>query len=223
LKTFSNPLARAALVASLLFAAPRLFAEDCHWWQFGRCNDEVQIEGLPQEAPKEGTVITIDVATNQAYLFQNGELVSKSAAATGSGKVLKKAGKTWLFHTPRGQMKVLRKLQDPVWRKPDWAFLEAGERVPAPDSPTRLVKGKLGKYALDLGDGILIHGTDDPKSIGKRVSHGCIRLPDEMLEQVYSAAQVGTAVYIFESAADAHAAEVMASKGRNDLEEKGTQ
>lgn len=223
MKSISNPLASVALAASLLLAAPQLFAEDCHWWQFGRCNDEAQIEGLPPGAPREGTVITIDVATNQAYLFQDGELVSKSAAATGSGKVLKKAGKTWLFHTPRGQMKVLRKLPDPVWRKPDWAFVEAGEKVPPPDSPKRLVKGHLGKYALDLGDGILIHGTDDPSSIGKRVSHGCIRLPEEMLEQVYSAAKVGTTVFIFESAEDAHAKEVMASKGRNDLDEQGAQ
>ncbi|HKO58033.1 MAG TPA: L,D-transpeptidase [Thermoanaerobaculia bacterium] len=221
MKTFSNPLARVVLAASLMFAAPQLFADDCHWWQFGHCKDEKQIEGLPEDAPKEGTVITIDVATNHAYLFQDGELVSKSAAATGSGKVLKKAGKTWLFHTPRGKMKVLRKLEDPVWRKPDWAFVEAGESVPAPDSPKRLVKGKLGKYALDLGDGILIHGTDDPNSIGKKVSHGCIRLPDGMLEKVYSAAKVGTDVYIFES--QSRDEEVMASKGRNDLDERGSQ
>ena len=220
MKTNRNPLARMVLAASLLFAAPGMFADDCHWWQFGHCVEQEQIEGLPQDAPREGTLITIDVATNKAYLFQDGELVNKSAAATGSGKLLKKAGKTWLFHTPRGKMKVLRKITDPVWRKPDWAFIEAGEKVPAPDSPKRLVKGHLGKYALDLGDGILIHGTDDPSSIGKRVSHGCIRLPEDMLEEVYSAAKVGTDVYIFESVPDARAKEVMASKGRNDLDEQ---
>jgi len=216
-----KPFARALLAVALILSTQQLQA-DCHWWQFGRCADAEAVEGLPPDAPREGTLITIDVSRNQIYLFEDGELVRNAPVATGSGKVLKKAGKTWLFHTPRGRMKVLRKLEDPVWRKPDWAFVEAGERVPSPDSPKRYVRGKLGKYALDLGDGILIHGTDDASSFGRNVSHGCIRVPDEMLEEVYKAAQVGTDVYIFESQPDLTRT---ASKGMNDLEvgAKGTQ
>jgi L,D-transpeptidase YbiS len=170
----------------------------CHWWQFGRCNDQTTA-GLPDEAPRTGVVITVDVSTNQAYLFQDGVLVVQSAAATGSGKEFVHGDDMWVFHTPRGHLKVKAKIKDPVWHKPDWAFLEAGERVPPADSPLRDVRGKLGKYALSLGDGILLHGTDDPKSIGKRVSHGCIRLPDLMIEKLYNTAQVGTDVFIFDS------------------------
>ena len=214
MNTSFKPLARALLIAGVIVSAQPLHA-DCRWWQFGHCKDEERIEGLPSDAPREGTLITIDVSSNQVYLFEAGKMVRKAPAATGSGKVLKKAGKTWLFHTPRGRMKVLRKMEDPVWRKPDWAFIEAGERVPPPDSPKRYVRGKLGRYALDLGDGILIHGTDDPDSIGQSVSHGCVRVPDEMLEQIYKAAKVGTDVYIFESQPDLTRA---ASKGVNDLE-----
>ena len=54
-------------------------------------------------------------------------------------------------------------------------------------------------FALDLGDGILIHGTDDSSSIGHRASHGCIRLPDEMMQTLWRDVPVGTDVYIFES------------------------
>jgi L,D-transpeptidase YbiS len=154
---------------------------------------------LPAEAPRTGTVITVDLSSNTVYLFQDGELVGSSPAATGSGKILKKGAKIWAFHTPRGHLKVLRKIDDPVWRKPDWAFVESGDPIPPPDSPKRLVKGHLGRYALDLGDGVLIHGTDDVDSIGRKVSHGCIRLPDKMLETVYKAAAVGTDVFVFES------------------------
>lgn len=173
----------------------------CSWWQFGRCPDKPaeSVEGLPPEAPREGTVITVDVSTNTAYLFQDGALVAKSPATTGSEKMLERGNDVWLFHTPRGRHKVLRKIVDPVWRKPDWAFIEVGEKVPPADSPKRMVKGKLGKYALDLGEGILIHGTDDPASIGKKASHGCVRLPDRMLARVWKAAAVGTEVYIFDS------------------------
>jgi L,D-transpeptidase YbiS len=193
---------KRVLAVAILILTPQLFAQSkpCRWYQW-RCNsgNEIVTEGLPPEAPHSGTVITIDVKSNQAYLFRDGQLVRKSKAATGSEKTLVVGDDEWQFHTPRGHLKVLRKITDPVWRKPDWAYLEAGERVPPPDSPRRYVKGKLGKHALDLGEGILIHGTDDASSIGRSVSHGCIRLPASMLEQVYKAAAVGTDVFIFDS------------------------
>ena len=229
MKSTPNLLARVAFAASLMLASQYAFAADddttkplttesaksstnqikadaqdsakpCHWWQFRRCDDaEQQIEGLPPEAPREGTVVTIDVSTNTLYLFDNGSLVAKSPAATGTGKILKKGNKVWAFHTPRGHLKVLRRIPDPVWTKPDWAFVEAGEKIPPPNSPKRLVRNHLGKYALDLGDGIMIHGTDDIDSIGRKASHGCVRLPDEMLEQVWNRTKIGTDVFIYES------------------------
>ena len=169
----------------------------CHWWQRRRCQKPVEVEGLPADAPRQGLLITVDTKHNNAYLFRDGELLAKAPAATGSEKLLKKGLKSWMFHTPRGRMKVLRKVEDPIWTKPDWAFVEVNEKVPPPDSPKRKVKGHLGKYALDLGDGIMIHGTKDVESLGKNVSHGCIRLPDEMLELVYQSASVGTNVFIY--------------------------
>jgi hypothetical protein len=196
------PLTGSLLAMSLMLGVslsaqtPRQVEKKCHWWQF-RC--EEQTEGLPAEAPRTGTVVTIDVATNRLYLFQDGELVDQSLAATGSEKVLKHGRRIWLFHTPQGHHKVLRKIVHPVWYKPDWAFIEAGERVPPPDSPRRQVRGHLGKYALDLGEGIMIHGTDEFDSIGRKVSHGCIRLPNDMLKTLYRSVSVGTDVYIFES------------------------
>ncbi len=190
---------RAILLACLLLTSS-IAAEEkpCAWYRFGQCN-EFFVEGLPPEAPRQGIVITIDVGTNQAYLFKDGQLIKRSKAATGSEKSLIIGEDEWLFHTPRGHMKVLRKITDPIWHKPDWAFVEKGEAVPPKGSPKREVRGKLGKYALDLGDGILIHGTDDPDSIGRKVSHGCIRLPDGMLKTVYDSARVGTDVFVFDS------------------------
>lgn len=172
------------------------------------------IEGLPDEAPRTGNVITIDVSTNRAYFFRDGELVKSSAAATGSDKVLRKGRKVWWFRTPRGRHTVVRKVKDPVWTKPDWAFVEEGRKVPPPDSPLRRERGTMGKYALDLGDRVMIHGTNDPKSIGRRVSHGCIRLPNDMLSLLWKEVAVGTEVYIFES----RPREIAESKGLNDLE-----
>jgi lipoprotein-anchoring transpeptidase ErfK/SrfK len=155
------------------------------------------IEGLPHDAPREGALITVDTATNTLYLFKDGQLVHKAPAATGMDKMLKDGDREWLFRTPRGIHPVQKRVADPVWFKPDWAYIEEKKKVPPRDSKDRLVKGKLGKYALDLGDGIMIHGTDDPASIGKKVSHGCIRLGNKMLNLLWKEAAVGTPVYIF--------------------------
>lgn len=172
-----------ALLASLAFTAAA----------------QQDVEGLPPDAPRTGTVITIDVSTNQAYLFRDGELIRKSSAATGSDKILKSGRRVWWFRTPRGRHTVVRKIVDPVWRKPDWAFVEEGEPIPPADSPKRLERGTMGKYALDLGERVMIHGTNQPRSIGRRVSHGCIRLPNDMLSLLWKEADVGTEVWIFDS------------------------
>ncbi len=160
---------------------------------------QLSAAGLPPEAPREGTVITVDVSTNTAYLFRDGELVRSSPVATGMDKILKKGNRTWLFRTPRGRHTVVGKSVDPIWRKPDWAYAEEGKPIPPAGSRARQVRGKLGRYALDLGDGILIHGSDDRKSFGKKASHGCIRMPDKMLAEVWKDAAVGTSVYVFDS------------------------
>jgi len=157
------------------------------------------IEGLPDEAPRQGVVITIDVSTNHAYLFEDGELIADGPAATGTEKTLIHGNDMWLFHTPRGHLTILRKIKDPVWTKPDWAFIEAGKPIPPPDSPRRLQKGVMGKYAMSLGEGIYIHGTDDPDSLDRKASHGCIRLPAKLMAKMWKAAKIGTDVYVFDS------------------------
>lgn len=178
---------------------------------------ESEVRGLPPEAPRTGTVVTIDVSTNMAFLFRDGELIKSSKAATGSDKILRKGTKVWWFRTPRGRHTVVRKVVDPVWTKPDWAFVEAGQKIPPPDSPLRKERGTMGKYALDLGDRVMLHGTNDPKSIGQRVSHGCVRLPRDMLKVLWKEVPVGTPVYIYDS--DPEMARLKGSeKGINSLD-----
>jgi L,D-transpeptidase ErfK/SrfK len=195
--------ARTILLAATLAVATAAVAQEA-------------TEGLPPDASRVGTVITIDVSTNRAYLFRDGELVRSSAAATGSDKVLRKGRNVWWFRTPRGKHTVVRKIVDPVWTKPDWAFVEEGKAIPPPDSPSRKEKGTMGKYALDLGERVMIHGTNDPKSIGRRVSHGCIRLPNDMLSLLWKEAELGTEVYIYESTPQQLAQN--GGRGLNDLD-----
>lgn len=42
-----------------------------------------------------------------------------------------------------------------------------------------------------------MHGTNNPASIGQAVSHGCIRLRNEDIAQLYHVVSVGTPVFIY--------------------------
>ena len=69
--------------------------------------------------------------------------------------------------------------------------------IPPRGSLNRRVPGELGRFALDLGNGYLIHGTPDETSIGLAVTHGCIRLADLDIAWLYENVPVGTPVYIY--------------------------
>lgn len=69
--------------------------------------------------------------------------------------------------------------------------------VPPIGSKNRTVQGMLGKYKLDTGAGVLLHGTPHKTSIGKAATHGCLRLRDEDIEWLYDYVPVGTKIYIY--------------------------
>ncbi|MEO7369038.1 MAG: L,D-transpeptidase, partial [Gemmatimonadaceae bacterium] len=61
----------------------------------------------------------------------------------------------------------------------------------------RRYAGVLGTRRLELGDGYGIHGTNEPASIGRAASHGCVRMLNEDVEKLYDMVPVGTPVYIY--------------------------
>lgn len=69
--------------------------------------------------------------------------------------------------------------------------------VPPFGTNQRRYKGVLGTRRLVLGDGYGIHGTNVPESIGRSVSHGCVRLRNEDIERLFDMVAVGTPVYIY--------------------------
>ncbi len=100
--------------------------------------------------------------------------------------------------TPLGLTEVVAKTRNPSWRPPESIRAEAAARgeplpdiiPPGPDNP-------LGGYALRLTrSGYLIHGTNRPYGVGMRVTHGCIRMYPENIEQLFPAVPVGMPVQI---------------------------
>lgn len=142
--------------------------------------------------------LVIDTAANRVTLRQGDVVLRDMTASCGSGNVLedKASGRRWVFDTPRGQYRIQSKVKNPLWIKPDWAFLEAGKPIPA-NSAERAEPGAMGDYALGLGKGYFIHGTLYKRMLGRNVSHGCVRLGDEDLAHLYRTLPIGTRVFIF--------------------------
>ena len=138
------------------------------------------------EGPREG--IVINLAEMRLYYFEGGlrSKVLTFPAAVGREE----------WETPTGQTQVAAKIVDPKWHPPDSIRREAaaeGKKLPevvppGPDNP-------LGRFALRLGwSKHMIHGTNQPDSIGRPVTHGCIRLYSDDMQELFERAQVGTPV-----------------------------
>jgi L,D-transpeptidase YbiS len=145
-----------------------------------------------------GTYLVIDTGRNRLTLVKSGTPALDAVCSTGSGRALSDPARKrrWVFDTPRGEFFIRAKHPQPVWIKPDWAFLEVGDPIPR-KLAERLAPMELGDYAMDLGDGYLIHGTLYPRALGLSVTHGCVRLGDDDLDTVYHSVRIGTPVYIY--------------------------
>ena len=142
--------------------------------------------------------IIINTTDNRFFLYRNKKLIREGFCSSGSYTLLQTEGeKRWIFKTPKGKYWIQGKITSPVWRRPDWAFVEEGLPIPPKDDPSRWEYGVLGDYALSIGDGYLIHGTIYKRFLGMPVTHGCVRLNDEDLEAIFNTLSIGSKVYIF--------------------------
>jgi L,D-transpeptidase YbiS len=157
-----------------------------------------QLTAALNKLSPSGAYVVIDQTQNRLYLMNDDKVVRTAVCSAGSGMILKDSGgkKKWVFDTPRGVFKVRNKIANPIWKKPDWAFVEEGKPIPK-NPEERFESGTLGKYALYLEDGYMIHGTLYTRLLGRSVTHGCIRLGADDLQAVWDAAPIGTPVYIF--------------------------
>jgi L,D-transpeptidase YbiS len=145
-----------------------------------------------------GRYIVIDRGASRLWLKRGDEVLMEAVCSAGSGRLLRdpQGDRRWVFDTPRGYFEVRDKIVNPVWRKPDWAFIEEG--LPVPEDPgERIEYGVLGRFALPFGDGYMIHGTLYERLLGSPVTHGCIRLGRVDLARLYASVEIGTPIFIF--------------------------
>lgn len=137
------------------------------------------------DAPRQRGIV-INLPEMRLYFFHgpNGRSVSTFPIGIGAEG----------SDTPVGKFTVVRKSVNPAWNVPQ------SIRREKPDLPARVPPGPdnpLGTHAMRLSLGsILIHGTNKPWGVGRRVSHGCIRLYPEDINRLYRLVPVGTRVTI---------------------------
>jgi len=94
--------------------------------------------------------------------------------------------------TPTGSFVVRVRQKDPTWYPPGQTPIAAGD-------PRNVLGARwLGFENTEKVQGIGIHGTRDPSSIGREVSNGCIRLLDEDVVMLYDFVPHGTRVVVRE-------------------------
>jgi L,D-transpeptidase YbiS len=164
-----------------------------------QANKELQRlrRSLAALTPKKPYIV-IDTHASLVYLRTVDSVYFKGTCSSGSGGELidSLTGRRWIFDTPRGAFKINSKITHPWWRKPDWAYIEEAEEIPA-DEGERYDKEMMGDYAMGFGNGYFIHGTIYERLLGMNVTHGCVRLGSDDLKWIFDRVPIGTSVFIF--------------------------
>ena len=143
------------------------------------------------DAPREG--IVVNLPEHRLYYYPPAKAGEPRVVVTYPVSVGKMD-----WSTPLGLTKVASNIKDPPWYPPESVRAEHAARgdilpkmIPAgPDNP-------LGLFAMRLaipGGSYLIHGTNKPAGVGMQVTHGCMRLYPEHIEELYKMVAVDTPV-----------------------------
>ena len=134
-------------------------------------------------ARRYGTVVTISQSSFRLRLFKRLKFVKSYGVAVGQPA----------YPTPRGLFSIANKAVNPPWTAPNspWAGAYRNETVPGGSSENPLKARWMG-----IVNGVGIHGTGEPGSIGSRASHGCIRMTVPDVIDLYPRVPVGTPVLI---------------------------
>lgn len=110
---------------------------------------------------------------------------------TPDGAFLTVAGSDVVKQFPDGRL-------TPIEAADEKELVAAGNIIIPPfGTNQRKYRGVLGTHRLNIGDGYALHGTNRPETIGRSVSHGCVRLRNEDIAKLYEIVPVGTPVFIY--------------------------
>ena len=126
-------------------------------------------------------VLLVHIGENKLYYYEDGKIVHEWPVATGQPE----------FPTPTGIFAVSEKRYMPTWINPDPTGWGAGMPESIPPGPSN----PLGMRAINWGGTLIrFHGTTATYSLGYNASHGCVRMSNEDVIQLYDLVDVGTPI-----------------------------
>jgi hypothetical protein len=132
-----------------------------------------RVQEVPvQPVPVQKRVIVVSLTDKKLALMEDGQVKKVYTVAVGKPST----------PSPTGDFTIARRVKNPT-------YTHDGKTIPAgPANP-------VGTRWMGLSiKGYGIHGTNEPKSIGKAASHGCIRMAKKDLEEMYEMVSVGDTV-----------------------------
>ncbi len=131
----------------------------------------VSLECAAQQPQRQ---IIVSIPDRKLALLEDGDVLKVYDVAVGAEK----------SPSPAGDFTIVNRLENPTYYRPG-VVIDAGANNP------------LGTRWMGLSrKGFGIHGTNQPQSIGKAASHGCIRMAQKDLEELFTLVHVGDTVSI---------------------------
>jgi lipoprotein-anchoring transpeptidase ErfK/SrfK len=124
--------------------------------------------------------LKINLRQRKVTVYQGKNLIKSYPIAVGK--------KGW--ETPVGSFRVRDMLVNPTWIHP-----KTGKSIPGGDA-----KNPLGNYWIGFWtngkDWVGFHGTPNPETVGTSASHGCIRMYNQDVEELFKLVNIGTPVTV---------------------------
>lgn len=128
---------------------------------------------------RSDTEVVVRLNERKVDVYHKGEVVKKYLIAIGQTD----------WETPTGTFNVTQKQEYPTWQHPiTGEIVKAGK-----DNP--LGSRWIGFWSTSDG-AIGFHGTNEENLIGEAISHGCIRMLNEDIEDLYTYVEIGTQVTV---------------------------
>lgn len=116
-------------------------------------------------SPQGDMRLEVNIAARELYVYRGGRRVETHPVAVGSDE----------WPTPTGEWTIGQVVFNPEWIPPDQEWAEDEERK-EPGDP----ENPLGRAQLVYSPPNTVHGTNEPNSLGRAVSHGSIRVANDV-------------------------------------------
>ncbi|MGB7059048.1 MAG: L,D-transpeptidase [Geitlerinemataceae cyanobacterium] len=123
--------------------------------------------------------LVVDLGDRRVYFYDDKKLTASYPVSIGQSG----------WETPTGSFKITRMEENPVWQQPI-----TGAIVP-PGGQNPLGDRWIG-FWTDGSSYIGFHGTPDETKVGLAISHGCLRMRNSDIRQLYNLVTIGTPVKV---------------------------